>query len=61
MVLGEPKETGVPMTPGGGRFTTVAFAANLVALGYIGIHMPGFLRALFIPMTHIFHAMAEIP
>lgn len=61
MVLGEPKETGVPMTPAGGRFTAFALMANLAAMGYIGIHMPGFLRALFIPMTRIFHAMAEVP
>ena len=61
MVLGEPKETGVPMTPGHGRFTTVALAANLAAMGYIGLYMPEFLRALFIPMTRIFHAMAEVP
>ncbi|HUK55566.1 MAG TPA: hydrogenase 4 subunit F [Nitrospiria bacterium] len=61
MVLGEPKETGRPMTPGGGRLTAAALAAHLVAMGYIGMHMPGFLRALFIPMSHIFHAVAEIP
>ncbi len=61
MVFGEPKETGVPMTPGGDRFTAVALVANLVAMGYIGIQMPGFLQALFIPMTRIFHAIAEVP
>jgi hydrogenase-4 component F len=61
MVLGEPKETGILMTPVGNRFTAVALAANLVAMGYIGIHMPGFLRALFIPMTRVFHAMVEVP
>jgi len=61
MVLGEPKETGVPMTPAGNRYAAVSLMANLVAMGYIGLHMPGFLRALFIPMTHVFHAMAEIP
>ena len=61
MVLGEPKETGSLMTPGGRRFTAVALAANLAAMGYIGLYMPEFLRALFIPMTRIFHAMAEVP
>jgi hydrogenase-4 component F len=61
MVLGEPKEAGTFMTSGGNRFAAFSLMANLVAMGYIGLHMPGFLRALFIPMTHIFHAMAEIP
>jgi len=61
MVLGEPKEAGVPMTPGGGRFTSFALAANLAAMGYIGLYMPEFLRALFIPITRVFHAMAEVP
>jgi len=61
MVLGEPKEAGTIMTPGGNRYAAVSLMANLVAMGYIGLHMPGFLRALFIPMTHVFHAMTEIP
>ena len=61
MVLGEPKEAGILMTPGGSRFTAIALAANLVAMSYIGIHMPEFLRALFIPMTRVFHAIAEVP
>jgi hydrogenase-4 component F len=61
MVLGEPKEAGFIMTSGGNRFAAVSLMVNLMAMGYIGIHMPGFLRALFIPMTHVFHAMAEIP
>jgi hydrogenase-4 component F len=61
MVFGEPKETGVPMTPVCIRFTAVALVANLAAMVYIGLYMPGFLRALFIPMTRVFHAMVEVP
>lgn len=61
MVLGEPKETGVPITPANGRFTAVSIAVNLAAMGYIGLYMPEFLRGLFIPMTRIFHANAGIP
>ncbi|MBI3995486.1 MAG: hydrogenase 4 subunit F, partial [Nitrospirae bacterium] len=61
MILGEPKEAGVPMMQACRRFTTIALAANLAAMGYIGLYMPEFLRALFIPMTRIFHVMGEIP
>jgi len=61
MVLGEPKEEGVVVAPSGGRFAAVSLAANLIALGIIGIHMPGFLRDLFIPMTRIFQAGVNIP
>jgi len=60
MVLGEPKEPGRPMTRGGG-LTALALAVNLAAMGYIGLYMPEFLRALFVPMTRIFHAMSEVP
>jgi hydrogenase-4 component F len=61
MVLGEPKEAGIVMTPGGGRFAAVSLIAHLMAMGYIGIHMPGFLRDLFIPMTRIFRAGGDFP
>ncbi|MBI3595572.1 MAG: hydrogenase 4 subunit F [Nitrospirae bacterium] len=59
MVLGEPKEAGIIMTPGGNRFAAVSLMANLMAMGYIGIHMPGFLSDLFIPMTRIFNSVSH--
>lgn len=61
MVLGDPKEEGVLMTAGCGRFTAFALMANLAAMGYIGIHLPGFLQALFIPMTRMFKSVMELP
>ncbi len=61
MALGEPMEEALPVTDRTSRFTTSALVANLAALGYAGIHMPGFLRDLFIPMTQFFGAVVEFP
>lgn len=61
MTLGEPMEEALPVTDRTRRFTTSALVANLAALGYVGTHMPGFLRDLFIPMTRFFGVMAELP
>lgn len=61
MVLGEPKETAILTAPGGRRLAAVSLMANLIAMGYIGIHMPGFLRDLFIPMVRTFQSGVSLP
>jgi len=60
MLLGDPKEPGIAVSPGGDRFAAVSFVINLMAMAYIGIHMPGFLRDLFVPMTGILKSVAEL-
>jgi hydrogenase-4 component F len=61
MVLGEAEGKDSPMSSGPNKFVAVSLIVNLVAMGYIGIHMPGFLRDLFIPMTTIFKSVMELP
>ena len=61
MTLGEPAEQNIPVADRTQRFITSALLANLAAMGYIGIHMPEYLRDLFIPMTRFFGVMVEMP
>jgi hydrogenase-4 component F len=57
MVLGQSEGEDSPLSSGPGRFTVVSLMANLIAMGYIGVHMPGFLHDLFIPMTRVFYSV----
>jgi hydrogenase-4 component F len=59
MAFGEPKEADRPIVIPGGRFAAVSLIAGLIAMASIGIHLPGFLRDLFIPMTQIFDSAAH--
>ncbi|MEK6683785.1 MAG: hydrogenase 4 subunit F [Nitrospirota bacterium] len=59
MVLGDAEGKDSPMSSGPNKFAVVSLMANLIAMGYIGIHMPGFLHNLFIPMTRIFNSVTH--
>jgi hydrogenase-4 component F len=59
MVLGEAEGKDSPLSSGPNKFAVVSLMANLIAMGYIGIHMPGFLQNLFIPMTRIFNSVSH--
>jgi hypothetical protein len=61
MAMGEPTEDAIPVTDRTRGFTTSALVVNLAAMGYAGVHMPGFLRDLFIPMTRFLGATVELP
>ena len=61
MALGEPLEKALPITDRTCHFTTSALVVNLAAMGYVGSHLPVFLRDLFLPMTQFFGVQIEIP
>lgn len=54
MILGEPREEGRRVSASTLGFATPALIANIVVLGLLGFYMPGFLRALFLPMVALF-------
>jgi hydrogenase-4 component F len=56
MILGEPREAGQRVSAPTWGFTTPALIVNLAALGSLGVYMPGFLHALFVPMVALFGA-----
>lgn len=56
MVLGEPAEEGRPVGRRTLQFTGVAVVANLLAMGFFGLHLPGFLRGLLVPLGRLFGA-----